>query len=54
MEHAYYLQYQNRKAEFFEALWKLWNWSYIETLYATANKHERGIAENRNSTECLS
>ncbi len=26
-EHAYYLQYENRKAEFFDALWKVWNWS---------------------------
>jgi superoxide dismutase, Fe-Mn family len=44
-EHAYYLQYQNRKAEFFEALWKLWNWSDIEKRYAAANKRERGVAE---------
>ena len=22
-----YLQYQNRKAEFFEAVWKVWNWT---------------------------
>jgi superoxide dismutase, Fe-Mn family len=47
-EHAYYLQYQNRKAEFFEALWKLWDWSDIETRYVAANKHERGIAETPN------
>jgi len=39
-EHAYYLQYQNRKAEFFEALWKLWNWSDIEKRYAAARKEE--------------
>jgi len=40
-EHAYYLQYQNRKAEFFESLWKLWNWSDIEQRYAAAaHKHE--------------
>jgi superoxide dismutase, Fe-Mn family len=36
-EHAYYLQYQNRKTEFFEALWKLWNWSEIEQRYAEAS-----------------
>jgi superoxide dismutase, Fe-Mn family len=35
-EHAYYLQYQNRKAEFFESLWKLWNWSDIGQRYAAA------------------
>jgi len=25
-EHAYYLQYENRKTDFFEAVWNLWNW----------------------------
>ena len=35
-EHAYYLQYQNRKAEFFEALWTLWNWRDIAARYASA------------------
>ena len=28
-EHAFYLQYQNRKTEFFEAVWNLWNWEDI-------------------------
>ena len=28
-EHAYYLQYENRKGEFFEALWRLWNWDDV-------------------------
>jgi Fe-Mn family superoxide dismutase len=28
-EHAYYLQYENRKADFFEAVWSLWNWQDI-------------------------
>lgn len=36
-EHAYYLQYQNRKAEFFEAVWKLWNWRDIEARYVAAS-----------------
>ena len=25
-EHAYYLQYQNRKTDFFEIVWNCWNW----------------------------
>jgi Fe-Mn family superoxide dismutase len=25
-EHAYYLQYKNEKAKFFEAIWNAWNW----------------------------
>ena len=29
-EHAYYLQYQNQKADFFDAVWKLWNWEDVE------------------------
>jgi Fe-Mn family superoxide dismutase len=35
-EHAYYLQYQNRKTEFFEAVWNLWNWQDIAARYASA------------------
>ncbi len=37
-EHAYYLQYQNEKAKFFEALWNLWNWDDIARRYAEAQK----------------
>jgi Fe-Mn family superoxide dismutase len=36
-EHAYYLQYQNRKTEFFEASWMLWNWRDIEARYVAAS-----------------
>ena len=32
-EHAYYLQYQNRKVDFFEAVWSCWNWSDIAARY---------------------
>lgn len=28
-EHAYYLQYQTNKLQYFEALWNLWNWDDI-------------------------
>lgn len=35
-EHAYYLQYQNRKTEFFEAAWQVWNWQDIAARYAAA------------------
>ena len=37
-EHAYYLQYENRKAEFFQAVWNLWNWEDISRRYASARK----------------
>jgi Fe-Mn family superoxide dismutase len=35
-EHAYYLQYQNRKTEFFDSVWNLWNWQDISARYAQA------------------
>ena len=43
-EHAYYLQYQDRKAEFFEAVWNLWNWKDIAQRYRSAGapKESRG------------
>jgi Fe-Mn family superoxide dismutase len=37
-EHAYYLQYQNRKAEFFESAWKLWNWRDVAQRFGGARK----------------
>jgi len=35
-EHAYYLQYQNRKTEFFDSIWNVWNWQDISARYALA------------------
>jgi Fe-Mn family superoxide dismutase len=37
-EHAWYLQYQNRKNEFFDALWNLWNWDDIGARLGAAQK----------------
>lgn len=37
-EHAFYLQYLNEKAKFFEAIWNLWNWKDIESRFASASK----------------
>lgn len=32
-EHAYYLQYQNRRLEFAEKIWNVVNWSKVEHMY---------------------
>jgi superoxide dismutase, Fe-Mn family len=37
-EHAYYLQYQNEKAKFFDAIWNVWNWDDIARRYTSAQK----------------
>jgi Fe-Mn family superoxide dismutase len=35
-EHAYYLQYKNVKAAFFEAVWNVWNWEDIAARFEVA------------------
>lgn len=35
-EHAYYLQYQNEKAKFFDALWNVVNWADVDRRYGEA------------------
>jgi len=32
-EHAYYLTYQNRRADYIKAFWPLINWSFVEKQY---------------------
>jgi len=42
-EHAYYLQYRDRKADFFEAVWHLWNWRDIAGRLTAARKLDFGL-----------
>jgi len=37
-EHAYYLQYQNEKARFFDAVWNVWNWNDVAQRYEQARR----------------
>lgn len=32
-EHAYYLKYQNRRADYLSNIWNIINWQYVEKLY---------------------
>ena len=44
-EHAYYLQYENRKAEFFDAIWNIWNWRDVARRFEAARKLDVQLAE---------
>ncbi len=32
-EHAYYLKYQNKRADYLKAWWQIVNWKFANTLY---------------------
>jgi superoxide dismutase, Fe-Mn family len=49
-EHAYYLQYQNQKAAFFDAVWHLWNWSDIAARLQAAQAVDLKVPETVSTT----
>ena len=45
-EHAFYLQYQNRKKEFVDAVWNVWNWKDVGTRFAAARKVDVALRDS--------
>ena len=43
-EHAFYLQYENRKTEFFEAVWNVWNWQDVSQRFEAARRADVALA----------
>jgi Fe-Mn family superoxide dismutase len=43
-EHAYYLQYQNRKTDFFEVVWNVWNWKDVAERFAAVRSLDFSLA----------
>jgi len=43
-EHAFYLQYENRKTEFFDAIWNVWNWSDVSERFEAARQADVALA----------
>lgn len=37
-EHAYYLQYQNEKVKYFDAIWNVWNWKDVAERFVEAQR----------------
>jgi Fe-Mn family superoxide dismutase len=49
-EHAYYLQYRNEKAKYFEAVWNVWNWSDVARRLELAGKVDLGLGSKGSTT----
>jgi Fe-Mn family superoxide dismutase len=43
-EHAYYLQYRNEKAKFFDAIWNVWNWKDVAARFEAAMRLDLRLA----------
>ena len=42
-EHAYYLQYKNQKADYFAAIWNVWNWQDVAERFAAVRSLDVAI-----------
>ncbi len=45
-EHAYQLDYQHRKSEFFDTLWRYWDWRAAGRRLASAQRLQLGVANS--------
>ena len=43
-EHAYYLQYQTKKTDFFEAVWNVWNWEDVAERFEAVRSLDVALA----------
>jgi superoxide dismutase, Fe-Mn family len=43
-EHAYYLQYHNEKAKYFEAIWNVWNWPDVARRFEAAQRVDLALS----------
>jgi Fe-Mn family superoxide dismutase len=39
-EHAYYLKYQNRRAEYIDAFWNVINWDFVSQRYTVGKTQQ--------------
>ena len=44
-EHAYYLQYKNQKADYFAAIWNVWNWDDVAARFAAVRSLDVAIRD---------
>jgi Fe-Mn family superoxide dismutase len=42
-EHAYYLQYQNRKKEWLDSFWQLVNWTDVAERFGKVQRTDIGL-----------
>ena len=43
-EHAYYLQYQTKKTDFFQAVWNVWNWEDVAERFEAVRSLDVALA----------